>query len=183
MTREETWVELRLARIVQALNSDRQFIYLTEVEGERGFPIMIGSWEASEMDRIVNGDETKRPLTHQLLHTTIKALGAALKRVDIVDLRENTYFAQLVLENRSGDICAVVDARPSDAIALALRARCPLRVTERVLAAASQGYGAQGESDVEAGEGEIEGEVEGEVESEEPESDAESGESGEAAEE
>lgn len=143
MTREETWVDMRLARIVQALNSDRQFIYLTEVEGERGFPIMIGSWEASEMDRIVNGDETKRPLTHQLLHTTIKALGAGLKRVDIVDLRDNTYFAQLVLENRSGDICAVVDARPSDAIALALRARCPLRVTERVLAAASQGYGGQ----------------------------------------
>ncbi|TAJ07708.1 MAG: bifunctional nuclease family protein [Planctomycetota bacterium] len=154
MTREETWVEVRLARIVQALNSDRQFIYLTEVEGERGFPIMIGNWEASEMDRIVNGDETKRPLTHQLLHTTIKALGAALKRVDIVDLRDNTYFAQLVLENRTGDICAVVDARPSDAIALALRAGCPLRVTERVLAAAAQGVAGQGESESESSESE-----------------------------
>jgi bifunctional DNase/RNase len=176
MTREETWVELRLARIVQALNSDRQFIYLTEVDGERGFPIMIGNWEASEMDRIVNGEETKRPLTHQLLHTTIKALGAALKRVDIVDLRDNTYFAQLVLENRTGDICAVVDARPSDAIALALRASCPLRVTERVLAAAARGPDTEG-----ATEQESESEPEsGDAEPEDPES---GGASGEASEE
>jgi uncharacterized protein len=153
MTREETWVEMRLSRIVQALNSDRQFIYLVEVDGERGFPIMIGSWEASEMDRIVNGDETKRPLTHQLLHATIKALGAALKRVDIVDLRDNTYFAQLVLENRAGDVCAVVDARPSDAIALALRAQCPLRVAERVLAVAAQAGQAPGMPPPEGGSG------------------------------
>ncbi len=139
MAEDENWVEMRLARIVQAEESDSQFIYLVEVDGKRGFPIMIGAWEASEMYRIVHGVESKRPLTHQLFHTTIKALGASLKRVDLVDLRDNTYFAQLVLENRAGDICAVVDSRPSDAIALALRARCTLRVAEHVLLAASHG--------------------------------------------
>jgi bifunctional DNase/RNase len=139
MGADDNWVEMRLARIVQAEDSDSQFIYLVEVDGKRGFAIMIGSWEASEMYRIVHSVESKRPLTHQLFHTTIKALGASLKRVDLVDLRDNTYFAQLVLENRAGDVCAVVDSRPSDAIALALRARCTLRVAEHVLLAASQG--------------------------------------------
>ena len=126
-------VPLALGRIVIREGSDQQYIFLKEREGKRGFPIVIGTNEAYEIRRVVTGVQPERPLTHQLAYETIRALGAELKRVDIVDLRNNTFFAQIVLQNKKGEMTAVVDARPSDAVALALRANCPLRVAEAVL--------------------------------------------------
>jgi bifunctional DNase/RNase len=126
-------VEVSLRRIVVREGADRQYIYLADRSGKRGFPIVIGNNEAGEIHRVVHGYGTERPLTHQLAHDTIRALGAAIKNVDIVDLRQNTFYAQLVLQNDAGDVIAVVDARPSDAIALALRAGCPIRVAEEVM--------------------------------------------------
>lgn len=126
-------VDLTVCRIVIREGSNEQYIFLMEHGGKRGFPIVIGTAEAGEIRRVVNGLQPERPLTHQLAYEAIRALGADLKRVDIVDLRNNTFFAQLVLQNQGGELTAVVDARPSDAVALALRAKCPLRVTESVL--------------------------------------------------
>ena len=126
-------VPLALGRIVIREGSDQQYIFLKERGGKRGFPIVIGTNEAYEIRRVVNNVQPERPLTHQLAFETIRALGAELKRVDIVDLRNNTFFAQIVLQNGQGELTAVVDARPSDAVALALRAKCPLRVAESVL--------------------------------------------------
>jgi bifunctional DNase/RNase len=126
-------VAMMLGRIVIRENSDQQYIFLRERGGKRSFPIVIGTNEALEIDRVTKGIQPERPLTHQLAYETIKALGAELKRVDIVDLRNNTFFAQVVLQNKKGELTAVVDARPSDAVALAMRARCPLRVAESVL--------------------------------------------------
>lgn len=130
-------VDVALGRIVIRDGMDRQYIYLVEREGERGFPIVIGNNEALEIHRVVHGIEPERPLTHQLTYATIKALGANLKCVDIIDLRQNTFFAHVVLQNDEGDVLTVVDARPSDAIALALRARCQIRVSESVMERAS----------------------------------------------
>jgi bifunctional DNase/RNase len=127
-------VPVELARLVLYDNAEQQFIYLREVGGERGFPIVIGEAEANEIRRVVTGQKTERPLTHQLAYQAIKQLGHDLLRVDIVDLRNNTFFAQLVLRDTAGSVAAVLDARPSDALALALRARCPVRVAEAVLA-------------------------------------------------
>jgi len=126
-------VDMRLSRIVIHQEQDRQYIYLVEQGGERGFPIVIGNNEALEIHRVVHGIEPERPLTHQLTYATIKALGASLKHVDIVDLRQNTFFAHIVLQNDEGSALTVIDARPSDAIALALRARCQIRVAESVM--------------------------------------------------
>jgi bifunctional DNase/RNase len=126
-------VDVMLKRIVIRDGKEQQFIFLKELQGDRGFPIVIGTSEAWEINRVVNKKQPKRPLTHQLAHECIRALGADLKRVDIIALRENTFFAQLVLQNASGDLTAVIDARPSDAVALALRAGCPVRVAESVL--------------------------------------------------
>jgi bifunctional DNase/RNase len=126
-------VDVALGRIVIREGSEQQFIYLRELRGERGFPIVIGTAEACEIRRVVHGIQSERPLTHQLAYAAIQALGAELSRVDIVDLRNNTFFARLVLRARDGEPPAVVDARPSDALALALRARCPVRVAEHVL--------------------------------------------------
>jgi len=124
-------VDIRLNRIVIKDGADHQWIYLTERSGHRGFPIIIGTNEAHEIQRVVTKDAPKRPLTHQLTHAVIDALGGRLARVDIVDLRENTFYAQIVLRRNGDDI--VIDARPSDALALGLRAGCPLRVAESVL--------------------------------------------------
>jgi bifunctional DNase/RNase len=132
---EGPMIDVALSRIVIREGSDQQYIFLRELAGVRGFPIVIGTSEACEIRRVVNGIQPERPLTHQLAFESIKALGAELKRVDIVDLRNNTFFAQLVLHDSRGDRVAIVDARPSDAVALALRARCPLRVAESVLEA------------------------------------------------
>jgi bifunctional DNase/RNase len=126
-------VDISIRRIVIREGADHQYIFLRENAGQRGFPIVIGPSEAREIQRVVTGIQTERPLTHQLAYDAIRALGAELKRVDIVALRKNTFFAQVVLQNEDGELRAVLDARPSDAVALALRARCPLRVSEALL--------------------------------------------------
>lgn len=132
-------IDAALTRIVIRDGIDRQYIFLREKQGERGFPIVIGNNEALEIHRVVHGIEPERPLTHQLTFAAIKGLGANLQSVDIVDLRRNTFFAQIVLQNDEGDVLTVVDARPSDAIALALRARCRIRIAESVLERANVG--------------------------------------------
>lgn len=136
-------VPVELARLVLYDNAEQQFIYLREVGGQRGFPIVIGEAEANEIRRVVTGQKTERPLTHQLAYQAIRDLGHDLMRVDIVDMRNNTFFAQLVLRDTAGSITAVIDARPSDALALALRAKCPVRVAEAVLASLRPDQGAE----------------------------------------
>lgn len=130
---DQRMVEMRLGRIIRHDTSDRNYVFLQELAGERSFPIVIGRNEAEEIHRILVADEPARPLTHQLTYAVITALGAEIKRCDIVDLRQNTFFAQLVLQSPNGDQTAVVDSRPSDAIALALRGQCPIRVAESIL--------------------------------------------------
>jgi bifunctional DNase/RNase len=130
---EQPMVEVVLGRIVIREGSDRQYIFLQERQGTRGFPIVIGSNEATEIKRVVARVECERPLTHQLAYSIVEAFGARIRRCDIVDLRQNTFYAQLVLQTEAGDRTIVLDARPSDAIALALRAGCTLRVAESVL--------------------------------------------------
>ncbi|MHC4262118.1 MAG: bifunctional nuclease family protein [Planctomycetota bacterium] len=125
-----------MTRIVVSEDSDRQFIYLSELEGDRSFPIVIGSHEAHEIARVVKGLRHRRPLTHELLHKSLVAAGATLSSVDIVRLERETFFARLRIETEGGEE-RDVDARPSDAIAVALRARCPLRVAQAVLDAAA----------------------------------------------
>ena len=130
-------IDVLLSRIVIREGSDRQFIYLSESGGSRGFQIVIGNNEACEIHRVVHGVESKRPLTHQLTLSAIEALGGRIDSIDIVDLKLNTFYAQIVLQTRDHEP-AVIDARPSDAIALALRAKCRIRVAEEVLAEASR---------------------------------------------
>lgn len=125
-------IGVRLARIVLREDSPQQWIHLQEEEGERGFPIVIGLGEASEIRRILHGESTPRPLTHQLAQSVIDSLGASLSGVDIIDLRDNTFYAELVLTDGAGEEIRL-DARPSDALALGLRAGCQLRVAESIL--------------------------------------------------
>ena len=122
-----------LGRVIRHDTADRSYIFLQERGGERSFPIVIGRYEAEEIYRVLTKQDPRRPLTHQLASAVVDALDARVQRCDIVDLRDNTFYAQLVLATNGGDTTAVVDARPSDAIALALRAGAEIRVAEPIL--------------------------------------------------
>lgn len=106
-------------------------IVLEGPEGEQ-LAMVIGMAEASSIAKALEELELPRPLTHDLFHATLGALGARVQRIEVVDLRDGTYFAELVLVDASGQERRQ-DSRPSDAIALALRAGAPILVHAHVL--------------------------------------------------
>ena len=126
-------VKMNLSRIIISEINSEQVIYLKEEDGERQFPILIGIFEATSIERRVKSDRTKRPLTHDLVVNTIEALGGELDCVIINALKDQTYFAKLLIK-RDGEIIEV-DARPSDAIAVAVTCDpyLPIYVAEEVL--------------------------------------------------
>lgn len=127
-------VQMQLARIIISEISDNQVIYLREVDGNRQFPILIGIFEATNIDRRVKDQyQPPRPLTHDLVVNVAESLGAEVDSVVISELRDHTYFAHLRLK-RDGEIVEI-DARPSDAIAVAVTFQPPLPiyVSEEVL--------------------------------------------------
>lgn len=132
-------VKMQLSRIIISEINEQQVIYLKEVDGHRQFPILIGIFEATSIDRRVKSYRAPRPLTHDLLVNTIEALGASLESVVISELREHTYYAKLCLQ-LDGEILEI-DARPSDAIAVAVTCEPPLPiyVDESVLSEAIEG--------------------------------------------
>ena len=124
-------VQMELTRIIINETSDSHIIFLKEVDGDRMFPIVIGFFEASSIERRIKNQATQRPLTHDLLATTIDLLGGDLQDIYINELREHTYFAKLRIRHE-GELVEV-DCRPSDAIALAVTAKVPIYVAEDVL--------------------------------------------------
>lgn len=126
-------VEMQLSRIIISEIHDQQIIYLREIDGSRQFPIVIGIFEATSIDRRVKGYQTPRPLTHDLIVSIVEQLESELDSVVISDLREGTYFAELRVR-RNGELVKI-DARPSDAIAVAVTCDPPLPiyVNEEVL--------------------------------------------------
>ena len=131
MAPERAMIEMELAQIVLRESSDHHYIFLREKGGERKFPIIIGPFEAAEIDRQVREKGTPRPMTHELLARVLAALGGTLERVVVNDLRDQTFFAELYV--RQGGTLHRIDARPSDGIALAVRHRVPIFAEESVL--------------------------------------------------
>ncbi|MCY3011741.1 MAG: bifunctional nuclease family protein [Planctomycetota bacterium] len=122
-----TTIPMQLSRIIISEISDNQVIYLKEIEGERQFPILIGIFEATSIDRRVkNGARPPRPLTHDLVVQVAEALGGELESVVISDLKEQTYFAHIRIKR--GEEFFEIDCRPSDAIAIAVTFQPPLPV-------------------------------------------------------
>ena len=122
---------MELKRIIINEIHDQQVIMLREVDGDRSFPIVIGIFEATSIDRRVKGVVSQRPLTHDLIAAAIEQLGGDFQDVHISELREHTYFAKLRI--RKDDELVEIDCRPSDAIALAVTAKVPIYVAEEVL--------------------------------------------------
>lgn len=130
----EGWVELRLRGLILDPTSEVPVLVLREVDGTLYLPIWIGAFEANAIALAVEGVRTPRPLTHDLLRATVEALGARLERIEIHTLSEGVFYARLLVDTRGGLV--EVDSRPSDAIALALRAEAPIWVARAVLDAA-----------------------------------------------
>jgi bifunctional DNase/RNase len=124
-------IRCELVRIMISETEDHQVIVLKESQGERLFPIVIGFFEAAAIDRRIKGHVMPRPMTHDLLAGVITSMGGKLKRICVTDLKEHTFYANLVID-RDGDEIHV-DARPSDAIALAVSGDTPIYVEEHVL--------------------------------------------------
>ncbi|MGL4513325.1 MAG: bifunctional nuclease family protein [Lacipirellulaceae bacterium] len=126
-------VAMELSRIIISEINDQQVIYLKEVDGSRTFPILIGYFEATSIDRHVKHVEAARPLTHDLLVSVVEGLGGTLQDVVITELREHVYYARLRVRH-DGELVEI-DARPSDAIAVAVACdpALPIYVAEDVL--------------------------------------------------
>jgi uncharacterized protein len=124
-------IQLELKRIIINEIDDDQVIVLNEVDGERSLPIVIGLFEATNIERRVKEPPTPRPLTHDLIVSSIENLGGELQDILINDLRDKTYFAKLRVR-QDGELVEI-DCRPSDAVAVALAANVPIYVMEQVL--------------------------------------------------
>jgi uncharacterized protein len=120
-------VEMQLSRIIISEIHDSQIIYLREVHGQhRQFPIVIGIFEATSIDRRVKGYAAPRPLTHDLIVNVVAKLNGQLDSVVISGLEEGTYYA--VLRVRRDEKLIEIDSRPSDAIAVAVTCDPPLPI-------------------------------------------------------
>jgi hypothetical protein len=124
-------IEMELTRVIIRENGDDQYVFLRERAGKRSFPIVIGRTEGREIWNLVNEAKTPRPMTHELLRNTIEALGAGIERIVVNDLDKGTFYARVVL-SRNGETIEL-DARPSDALALATRVRAPIFAAEHVV--------------------------------------------------
>jgi hypothetical protein len=126
-------VPMELSRIIMSEINDQQVIYLKEIEGDRTFPILIGPFEAASIDRHVRGVAWERPPTHDLLVNIVENLGGEFQDVVITELKAHTYYAKLRVRH-DGELIEI-DARPSDAIAVAVTCNpvLPIYVNEDVL--------------------------------------------------
>jgi bifunctional DNase/RNase len=124
-------IQMELHKIIISEMQDQQIIMLKEVDGERTFPIVIGSGEAYAIDRRLKGIPTPRPLTHDLLANIIDHLGGEISQIEINDLENHTFFARIHIRQNGRTL--EVDSRPSDAIALGIATSVPIFVAEHVL--------------------------------------------------
>lgn len=125
-------VQMELKRIIISEVHEQQIIVLREVDGDRSFPIVIGIFEATSIDRRVKNIVPPRPLTHDLIVSAVEQLGGEVQDIIISDLQDHTYFAKLRIR-KDGELTEI-DCRPSDAIAVAVTAKVPIWVAEDVLA-------------------------------------------------
>ncbi|CAN5182041.1 bifunctional nuclease family protein [soil metagenome] len=124
-------MQMELRRIIISEVDDSQYIVLREVDGDRSFPIVIGLFEAHSINRRVKGEDSPRPLTHDLIVNMVDAMGGEIQDIIINELVEHTYYAKLRVR-QEGELIEI-DCRPSDAIAVAVTAKVPIYVSEDVL--------------------------------------------------
>ena len=124
-------IEVVIDSVRISLMSQHRVVVLREKGGQRYLPIWIGAPEADAITLRLQGVQVVRPLTHDLLARTIRTLGGEMQHVVVNDLRSDVFYAQIVVEYNEREMH--IDSRPSDAIALAVRAEVPLFVSDKVM--------------------------------------------------
>ncbi|MEK7851797.1 MAG: bifunctional nuclease family protein, partial [Deltaproteobacteria bacterium] len=129
--KEDIYTEMEVKGLTLDPLTSMPIVLLKDIEGRQTIPIWIGILEATaiaaELERVV----LSRPMTHDLLGNVIRILGSEVLMVEVNDLRDNTFYATIYLKKGRKEVA--VDARPSDALALALRAGCPIFVSDKVI--------------------------------------------------
>src|SRR5438046_4028095 len=125
-------IEVKIRALMMDPNSGTPIIILKDVNSETMLPIWVGAYEANAIALEIEKIAPPRPMTHDLLRNLIVELGLKVERVVVTSLRDNTFYAVIELRTSEGGRM-VLDSRPSDAIALALRADCPIYVVVEVI--------------------------------------------------
>ncbi len=127
-------IEVKIRGLMMDPSNGTPIIILKDVDSDTMLPIWVGAYEANAIALEIEKIAPQRPLTHDLLRNLITEMGARVERVVVTELRDNTFFAVIEMRNSENEVLTL-DARPSDAIALALRADCPIYVNSEVIQA------------------------------------------------
>jgi len=125
-------IEMSLEGVRIEFPSQRPIILLKEYKGSRYLPIWVGAFEASAIALELSDVKTPRPMTHDLIINILKNLDVSIDTIEVCDLKDNTFYAYLNLKYLKNKIIKI-DARPSDAIAIAVREKCRILTAEHVL--------------------------------------------------
>jgi bifunctional DNase/RNase len=136
-------IEVKVKNLAFDLAKSGAMVFLEEMNGTRVLPIWIGIFEANAIALELRKISTARPMTHDLIFNIIKGLGAEVKKIVVTELKDNTFYAVIHINNRKGPV--EIDSRPSDAIALALRVGTPMYVAEEVISKAGHAGEAEAE--------------------------------------
>ncbi len=129
---ENDLVEVKIGALIMDPNTNTPIVVLKGIDSETVLPIWVGAFEANAIALEIEKIVPQRPMTHDLLRNVIVECGLRASRVIVTDLLENTFYATVELTDDSEEL-VTMDARPSDAIALALRLDCPIFVRQKVL--------------------------------------------------
>ncbi|QNI34006.1 bifunctional nuclease family protein [Alloacidobacterium dinghuense] len=124
-------IEMKIRGLMVDPSTNAPIVILKDVQGDTVLPIWVGLYEANAIALEVEKATTPRPMTHDLLKNLVQGLNATVQRVVVTELKNDTFYAVLWLEQDGESV--TIDCRPSDALALALRADCPIFVDEDVL--------------------------------------------------
>lgn len=131
MPTQDGMVEVTIDSIRVSLMSQHRIVILKDADTERFLPIWIGPYEAEAITVSLQEMEVQRPLTHDLLRNVLKTLGAEVLRVNITELKDDVFFARIIMQVNGQEL--EIDSRPSDALALSVRAHVPIFVAESVM--------------------------------------------------
>jgi bifunctional DNase/RNase len=149
-------IETVVESIRVSLASQHRVVILKETDGPRHLPIWIGPFEAEAIAMELQGMNSPRPLTHDLLKSIIGEIGARVNRILVTDLNRDVFYARIVLDFNGRSV--EVDSRPSDAIALAVRVKAPILVDDDVMARAGVVFGEEGEVEAASEQSEVQDE-------------------------
>jgi len=132
MDKDRTLIEVKIGALIMDPNTNTPIVVLKGVDSETVLPIWVGAFEANAIALEIEKVVPQRPMTHDLLRNVIIECQLSASSVVITDLQENTFYARIELKDNQNEP-VMLDARPSDAIALALRLDCPIFVEQKVI--------------------------------------------------